>query len=77
MTEKLYLGDAVFVHVTKHGDVVLTTHDGLSATNTIVLEPTVLQSFLDYLQDDMEVSLMSHEHGRIEAVVTKKDDPDL
>lgn len=52
MTEKIYLGDAVYVKITRHGDVVLTTENGVSVTNTIVLEPSVLQSLLDYLQSE-------------------------
>ncbi len=88
--EKLYLGDAVYVDLTKHGEVILTTEDGIRTTNTIILEPKVLQSFLDYLQtEDSEKGMdvkTSCEFGRdvighyIENVargVTKEDYPDL
>jgi len=57
MAEKLYLGDAVYVDVTKHGEIILTTENGVRATNTIVLEPKVLQSFLDYLQTEEVIHL--------------------
>jgi hypothetical protein len=45
---KVYLGDAVYAAIDR-GDLVLTTEDGIRATNTIVLEPAVLRALLDYL----------------------------
>jgi len=47
--EKQYLGDAVYVQE-EGGDVVLTTEDGISETNTIILEPTVLRSLDEWLK---------------------------
>lgn len=47
--EKQYLGDGVYVRE-EGGDVVLTTENGISETNTIVLEPSVLQSLDEWLR---------------------------
>lgn len=38
--KKVYLGDAVYARFDGYA-IVLTTEDGLSTTNTIVLEPEV------------------------------------
>ena len=46
---KSYLGDGVYVEV-KDGGVVLTTEDGIEATNTIVLEAEVLKELFDFFQ---------------------------
>ena len=45
---KVYLEDAVYVVHDGYG-LVLTTEDGIRATNTIYLEPEVVQSLLDYV----------------------------
>jgi hypothetical protein len=45
---KVYLGDAVYA-CWERGDLVLTTEDGLRATNTIVLELEVVAALLGYL----------------------------
>lgn len=47
--EKQYLGDGVYVRE-EGGDVVLTTENGISETNTIILEPSVLQSLDEWLR---------------------------
>ena len=47
--EKAYIGDAVYIQVNDFGDVILTTEDGFSSTNTIVLEPQVMRQFMNYL----------------------------
>lgn len=46
---KFYLGDGVYVEPDERG-LVLTTEDGLGATNTIVLEPEVLGAFLSFVE---------------------------
>jgi hypothetical protein len=46
---KEYLGDAVYAAQDDYG-LVLTTENGISATNTIVLEPEVLEALLAYLK---------------------------
>ena len=47
---KRYLGDGVYVEL-EPGMVKLTTGDGISATNTIYLEPDVYAAFLAYVAD--------------------------
>ena len=49
-SNKEYLGDAVYADVDVFHGVILTTENGISATNTIVLEPEVIQALLDYLR---------------------------
>lgn len=48
--EKMYLGDGVYAHIDDIGQVVLTTENGVSITNTIVLENEVISCFLIYLK---------------------------
>lgn len=48
--EKMFLGDGVYAHIDDIGQVVLTTEDGISITNTIVLENEVIGNFLTYLK---------------------------
>ena len=50
MSSKVYLGDAVYVEVDEFGALVLTTEDGIRATNRIVLEPEVLAALRQYLE---------------------------
>lgn len=49
---KRYLGDAVYVDW-YHGMVKLTTEDGKTTSNTIFLEPTVMQTFLEWYEREM------------------------
>ena len=46
--QKLYIGDAVSIEFDGHA-FVLTTEDGISITNRIVLEPEVLETMRDYV----------------------------
>jgi hypothetical protein len=49
---KRYLGDGVYAEVTDapvRGTIRLTTEDGRRATNTIVLEPEVLEAWGQYM----------------------------
>lgn len=48
MKPKTYLGDAVYAEW-KNGILVLTTEDGIQATNAIYLEPEVIDALLKYL----------------------------
>lgn len=51
---KTYLGDAVYVEVDDQG-LVLTTENGISVTNRIVLEPDVvvqLERYIARLRDE-------------------------
>lgn len=47
--EKEYLGDGVYVERDEFGNLIVTTEDGIRATNRIVMEPEVLQSFLRWI----------------------------
>lgn len=49
-SRKEYLGDGVYVAPDAYGGVVLTTENGLCATNTIVLEAEVLGALLRWCQ---------------------------
>jgi len=48
--EAFYLGDGVYVDVDPARGIVLTAENGMYATSIIYLEPSVLQSFLDYME---------------------------
>lgn len=48
---KAYLGDGVYGNLDFHGRVVLTTENGLEATNTVVLEPEVLAKLEKWLAE--------------------------
>lgn len=45
---RCYLGDGVYIDI-EFGSLVLTTEDGISATNRIVLEPEVYRALLQYV----------------------------
>ena len=49
-TSKRYLGDAVYADRDERG-IVLTTEDGIRATNTIVLDPEVIAALEEYLKE--------------------------
>lgn len=46
---KEYLGDGAYVQPWTGGGLLLTTEDGIRTTNSIVLEPEVLEALLDYI----------------------------
>lgn len=46
---KTYLGDAVYADIGAYG-IILTTEDGVSATNTIYLEPEVIAALVEFLK---------------------------
>jgi hypothetical protein len=46
---KAYLGDGVYVARSEMG-LELTTEDGISVTNRIVLEPEVVEALLRYVE---------------------------
>lgn len=48
MINKRYLGDAVYAEYVSDR-LVLTTENGVSITNTIVLEPEVCQAFSQFI----------------------------
>lgn len=47
-SDKVYLGDGAYVDFDGY-NILLTTEDGIKATNSIVMEPEVLSSFLVYI----------------------------
>lgn len=51
MMEKRYIGDAVYVEIDKWGDILLTTEDGISVTNSIVLEASVYRNLIRYVKE--------------------------
>lgn len=48
--EKTYIGDGVYVDWDGY-HLVLTTEDGISATNTICLEPAVQIKLVEYIEN--------------------------
>lgn len=52
--EKIYLGDGAYADINDCGDLVLTTENGISVQNTVVLEPeyyAVLEAFIDQVRN--------------------------
>jgi hypothetical protein len=49
---KAYLGDSVYVETdsTVRGALILTTFNGITESNRIVLEPEVLENFLSLIE---------------------------
>lgn len=51
ITVSTYLGDGAFVsHGSYHGEVVLTTSDGIKDTNTVVLDPNGVNMLIHWLK---------------------------
>lgn len=46
---KEYLGNSVYVDIDDCATIVLTTENGLGASNRIALEPEVYQALVEYL----------------------------
>jgi hypothetical protein len=55
-SDRAYLGDGVYIDIDPWGCYVLTTEDGIRATNRIVLEPEVVAAFLAYHRKHYEFS---------------------
>ncbi len=51
---KVYLGDGVYAQWYKWGEIILTTEDGVSTTNSIVLEPSVVNALLEFIERSEE-----------------------
>lgn len=48
---KSYLGDGAYIQLGRfHGEVILTTEDGISTQNTVVLDPMTIDAMLRYLR---------------------------
>lgn len=48
MYKKEYLGDGLYVNFDGY-QIALSAENGITATDTVYLEPQVLQSFLEYI----------------------------
>lgn len=53
MMSKQYTGDAVYVEYDGFS-FILTTEDGISVSNRIVLEPEVLENLIEYTKIHLE-----------------------
>jgi len=51
---KQYLGDSVYVDRNQYGQLVLTTENGMGASNTIYLEPEVYEALQTYVKKPQE-----------------------
>lgn len=58
---KVYLGDSVYCEMQPGGTIILTTENGLEATNRIIMEPEVLASFFENIRPEGN-------HGALEYV---------
>ena len=54
---KVYLGDAVYARVDEFGAVILTTENGIRATNVIMLEPEVMVALAAFYKRAMAAPL--------------------
>ena len=61
---KKYLGDAVYAEVDLWGRLVLTTEDGVEATNTIIVEPEVLARLEHYIAERREEARVTRAESR-------------
>ena len=48
LKQKAYIGDSVYIEFDGRG-IILTTENGLGPSNTIYMEPEVVNSFLAFL----------------------------
>ena len=46
---KTYLGDGAYAELDQYGDLILTTEDGISITNRIVLGGAEYQALVDFV----------------------------
>ena len=53
LTPKVYLGDAVYARVDEFGAVILTTENGIRATNIITLEPETMAALASFYKRAM------------------------
>lgn len=55
MDKKIYIGDGAYAAVDSFGDLVLTTENGISVQNTVVIEPEfypMLEDFVKQLREE-------------------------
>lgn len=46
---KDYLGDSVYAEISPDRELILTTENGMGASNTIILETQVISAMIQYL----------------------------
>lgn len=51
---KSYIGDGVYVDYDRNLGLILTTENGISVTNRIVLEPMVYEALVAYVEKVVE-----------------------
>jgi hypothetical protein len=61
---KTYLGDSVYAEFDGFG-IVLTTENGMGASNTIVLEPEVLRALNEFVERTKQQSPQNEHQGKI------------
>lgn len=54
-----YLGDGVYAEIDPTRGLILTTRDGYSTSNMIVLEPSVFINLIKMCEDKMEIEGLS------------------
>ena len=50
MERKIYVGDSVYAEVEENRNLKLTTEDGIVVSNTIIMEPSVLDNLMRFLE---------------------------
>lgn len=78
-THKSYLGDGAYVRLGAYaGEVILTTEDGISAQNTVVLGPTETRELLNWLFErglDVKLSRLEERVRELEARLGDLENP--
>jgi hypothetical protein len=59
LIEKRYLGDSVYAEV-ENGMIMLTTNNGEGASNTIYLEPEIMDALAQYYSEAKAVAAERH-----------------
>jgi hypothetical protein len=70
---KKYLGDGVYIEIDTRNAFILTTEDGVDATNTIVLEPQVIDALLLYIHTAQDGKAVRCPHCKGLSWYTKKE----
>ena len=53
--KKIYIGDGAYAEINNLGDLVLTTENGISVQNTVVIEPEaypMLERFVEIIREE-------------------------
>lgn len=66
MSKKIYLGDSVYAEY-DGWDIILTTNNGMGASNTIILEPYVLDA-LDLFRNSIALKSTDHSDQNAKAL---------